>query len=92
MPSDTPSDLQVRLIRNALILSVVQLAATLLLLFLILRVGAPWLVSEHNTPALWLAGLLLLACPLILIQAVYGLWRCWAPVRARSSRRTLTVL
>jgi hypothetical protein len=89
MPADTPSDLKVRLLRDFIALAFVQAAAALALLFLILRVAAPWLVSLHDTPALWLAGLLLVLCPLILLQAAYTLRRSWTRLRARMIRPTL---
>jgi hypothetical protein len=77
MSADMPSELQARRLRNFVVLVFLQTTAILLVLFLILRIAAPWLVSLHSTPALWLAVLLLLLCPLILLQGAYSLWRSW---------------
>ena len=89
MSAQSPSDLRVRLLRDFIVLAFVQASAAFVLLFVILRLAAPWLVSLHDTPALWLAGLLLLACPLILFQAAYMLWNSWSRLRLRLGRTAL---
>lgn len=66
-----------RRLRGYAIRAFLQVAATALILFVILRVAAPALVSRHDDLSLWLAGALLLACPLVLIQATYSIWTGW---------------
>lgn len=83
-----PSDVRVRLLRDYAATTFLQLAASALLLFLILRVAAPWLVDLHQTLALWLAGGLLLACPLVLLYAGWLLVDGAARLRARLARST----
>ena len=78
MVMSSPSDVRVRLLRDYAASTFLKIAAAALVLFLILRVAAPWLVDLHRTPALWLAGALLLACPLVLL---YGAWTLWADHR-----------
>ena len=53
-------------------------------LFLILRVGAPWLVNLHDTAALWLAAGLLLLCPVIAGLAAFRFWEAWRRWRAHA--------
>ena len=74
MVTTPPSDARVRLLRDYAASTFLQIAAASALLFLILRVAAPWLVDLHSTPALLLAGALLVACPLILLYAGWMLW------------------
>ncbi len=74
MVMSSPSDVRVRLLRDYAASTFLKIAAAALLLFLILRVAAPWLVDLHQTLALCLAGVLLAACPLVLLYAGWTLW------------------
>ncbi len=81
----TPSapDRRVRMLRDYAALTFLRIAAAAFALFLILRVAAPWLVDLHQTLALGLAGVLLLACPLIVIYAGWTLWEDRRRLRER---------
>jgi hypothetical protein len=62
---------------------VVQAIGLLLLAFLLLRVVGPWLIDMHNTPALILAGALLIG------GAVLVAWFAWdliTSIRRRGDR------
>ena len=74
MVTSPPPDLRVRLLRDYAAVTFLKIAAAFTALFVILRVAAPWLVDLHQTVALWLAGALVLACPLVLIYAGWALW------------------
>ena len=74
MVMSSPSDVRVRLLRDYAASTFLKIAAAALVLFLILRVAAPWLVDLHQTLALWLAGALLVACPLVLLYAGWAVW------------------
>lgn len=84
MVMSSPSDVRVRLLRDYLAQTFLLIAATALLLFLILQVVAPWLVDLHQTLALALAAALLVACPLVLL---YAGWTLWADRRRYQARR-----
>jgi hypothetical protein len=71
-----------RRVRDYALRTTLRLIAAGLVLFLILRVGAPFLVSLHDTPALWLGAGLILLTPLVLIQLAFGLWSDWRRLRA----------
>ena len=75
MSPTSASERRVRLLRNYAIATFLQVIATALALFLILRVFVPWLVDRQDTALLWAAGALVLACPLLLVQLVYTIWR-----------------
>ena len=83
MVLSSPSDVRVRLLRDYAASTFLKIAAAALLLFLILRVLAPWLVDLHQTPALWLAVALLLISPLVLLYAGWTLWADHRRFRAR---------
>jgi hypothetical protein len=83
MVTHPPSDVRVRLLRDYAASTFLQIAAAALLLFLILRVAAPWLVDLHSTAALVIAAALLLACPLVLIYAGWALWASRRRLKAK---------
>ena len=75
MSPNSASERRGRLLRDYVIATFLQVIATALALFLILRVFVPWLVDRQDTALLWVAGALALACPVLLAQLVYAIWR-----------------
>lgn len=83
MVTSSARAVRVRLLCDYAASTFLKIAAAALILFLILRVAAPWLVDLHRTPALWLAAALLLACPLVLLYAGWALWDGHRRLKAR---------
>lgn len=77
MTTDIKTEQRVSRLRTYALRTGLRLVAGLVILFLILRIAAPWLINLHDTVALWIGGALLVACPFIAIQLAYGLWRDW---------------
>ena len=69
-------------VRDYAIKAFVRLTVTAVLLFVILRLLAPWLVSLHENLALCVGVGLVLLTPLIVIQLAYMLWNDWRRLRA----------
>ena len=55
-----------------------------LVLFLLLRVAAPWLISLHDTLALWAGAACLIASPVVALVTGLRLWSGWRAYRGRA--------
>ena len=71
-------------LRDYAVKAFVRLAVSVIILFVILRIAAPWLISLHENVALCIGVGLLLLVPFIVIQLSYLLWSDWRRLRAAS--------